>query len=91
VIVVGGGALLLVPLSQALIFGAFGYQGLGPSGGAVAMLVYYGLGTLAYTAYLWGGFGVLKPSFRIPRLLWRQRSPFSVSAACRPSSRRPRI
>jgi Na+-driven multidrug efflux pump len=68
VIVVGGGALLLVPLSQALIFGAFGYQGLGPSGGAVAMLVYYGLGTLAYTAYLWGGFGVLKPSFRIPRL-----------------------
>jgi putative MATE family efflux protein len=68
VIVVCGGALILVPLSPVLIFGAFGYQGLGPSGGAVAMLVYYGLGTLAYAAYLWGRFGVLKPSFRLSRL-----------------------
>jgi Na+-driven multidrug efflux pump len=68
VIVVGGGALLLVPLSQVLIFGASGYQGLGPSGGAVAMLVYYALGTLAYAAYLWGRFGVLEPSFRLPKL-----------------------
>ena len=68
VIVVCGGALILVPLSPVLIFGAFGYQGLGPSGGAVAMLVYYGLGTLAYAAYLWGRFGVLKPSVRLPRL-----------------------
>src|SRR5882724_11691211 len=68
VIVVCGGGLMLVPLSQALIFGAFGYQGLGPSGGAVAMLAYYTLGTLAYAVYLWGRFGVLKPSFRVPRL-----------------------
>jgi Na+-driven multidrug efflux pump len=68
VIVVCSGALILVPLLPALIFGAFGYQGLGPSGGAVAMLVYYALGTLAYAAYLWGGFGVLKPSFRLPKL-----------------------
>jgi Na+-driven multidrug efflux pump len=68
VIVVGGGAVLLVPLSLALIFGAFGHQGLGPAGGAVAMLVYYGVGTLAYAVYLWGRFGVLKPSFRLPRL-----------------------
>ena len=67
VIVVCGGALILVPLSPALIFGAFGYQGLGPSGGAVAMLVYYAFGTLAYAAYLWGRFGVLKPSFRLPK------------------------
>ena len=68
VIVVCGGALILVPLSPVLIFGAFGFEGLGPSGGAVAMLVYYGFGTLAYAAYLWGRFGVLKPSFRLPRL-----------------------
>jgi Na+-driven multidrug efflux pump len=68
VVVVGGGAVLLVPLSPALIFGAFGHQGLGPAGGAVAMLVYYGVGTLAYAVYLWGRFGVLKPSFRLPRL-----------------------
>jgi Na+-driven multidrug efflux pump len=67
-IVVCGGALVLVPLSPALIFGVFSYPGLGPSGGAVAMLVYYALGTLAYAAYLWGRFGVLKPSFRVPKL-----------------------
>lgn len=68
VIVVCGGALIFVPLSGALIFGAFGYPGLGPSGGAVAMLAYYALGTLAYAAYLWGRFGVLKPSFHVPKL-----------------------
>jgi Na+-driven multidrug efflux pump len=68
VIVVCSGALMLLPLSPALIFGAFGYPGLGPSGGAVAMLVYYGFGTLAYAVYLWGRFGVLKPSFRVPKL-----------------------
>jgi len=68
VIVVGGGALILVPLSPVLIFGAFGYQGLGPAGGAVAMLVYYAVGTLAYVVHLWGRFGVLKPSFRLPKL-----------------------
>jgi Na+-driven multidrug efflux pump len=49
------------------LFGAFGYQALGASGGAAAMLVYYAFGTLAY-AYLWGQFGVLKPSFRVPKL-----------------------
>jgi Na+-driven multidrug efflux pump len=68
VIVVCGGALIFVPLSPALIFGGFGYPGLGPSGGAVAMLVYYAFGTLAYAAYLWGQFGVLKPSFHVPKL-----------------------
>src|SRR6266702_3295913 len=68
VIVVCGGALILVPLSPVLIFGAFGYQGLGPSGGAVAMLVYYGLGTVAYASYLWSRFGILKPSLHLPRL-----------------------
>ena len=68
VIVVCGGALILVPLSPVLISGGFGYQGLGASGGAVALLVYYGLGTLAYAAWLWGRFGILKPSFRLPKL-----------------------
>jgi Na+-driven multidrug efflux pump len=51
-----------------LIFGAFGHQGLGPAGGALAMLLYYGVGTLAYAVYLWGRFGVLQPSFRLPKL-----------------------
>jgi Na+-driven multidrug efflux pump len=68
VFVVCSGAVILIPLSPALIFGAFGYQGLGPSGGAVAMLAYYALGTLAFAAWLWGKFGILKPSFRLPKL-----------------------
>jgi Na+-driven multidrug efflux pump len=68
VIVVCAGALILVPLSPVLIFGAFGCPGLGPSGGAVSMLLYYGLGSLAYAAWLWGRFGVLKPSLRVPKL-----------------------
>jgi len=68
VVVVCVGTLILVPLSPALIFGAFGYQGLGPSGGAFAMLVYYAIGTLAYAAYLWGRFGILKPSIALPKL-----------------------
>jgi putative MATE family efflux protein len=67
VIVVCSGALILVPLSPALIFGAFGHQGLGASGGAVAMLVFYAFGTLAYAAWLWGRFGVLKPSLGVPK------------------------
>ena len=67
-LVVCAGTLILVPLSPALIFGAFGHQGLGPSGGAVAMLVYYAVGTLAYAAYLWGRFGILKPSIDLPKL-----------------------
>src|SRR6202022_5119400 len=56
------------PPSPALCFCALCFPGAGPSGGAVAMLVYYALGTLASAAYLWGGFGVLKPSFRLPKL-----------------------
>lgn len=68
VIVVCSGALILVPLSPVLIFGGFGYGGLGAAGGAVAMLAYYTLGTLAYAVYLWGGFGAIKPSPRMPRL-----------------------
>jgi putative MATE family efflux protein len=71
VIVVCSGAVILVPLSPTLIFGAFGFHGMGPAGGAVAMLVYYGLGTLAYAAYLWGKFGVLKPSVRVPKFSFR--------------------
>jgi Na+-driven multidrug efflux pump len=74
VIVVCSGALILVPLSPALIFGAFGYHGLGASGGAVAMLVFYAFGTLAYAAWC-----------RNSRL--RRCSRFSVSAQCRPWSR----
>lgn len=68
VIVVCSGAALLVPLSPLLIFGGFGIPALGPIGGGVAVLIYYGLGTLAYAIYLWGHLGLLRPSRTPPRL-----------------------
>jgi Na+-driven multidrug efflux pump len=68
VVVVCTGAVLLVPLSPLLIFGSFGIPPLGPVGGGVALLIYYGLGTFAYAVYLWGYLGVLRPSRTPPRL-----------------------
>lgn len=68
VLVVCVGALLTIPLSVLLIFGGLGYPGLGPSGGAIAMLLYYGFGSLAYAWYLWSHRGVLRPDRDIPRL-----------------------
>jgi len=68
VFVVCGGAILLVPLSPLLIFGIGGIEGLGVAGAAVAILVYYALGSLCFGAYLWGHRGVLHPQPRPPKL-----------------------
>src|SRR5882757_823081 len=68
VFVVCGGAILLVPLSPLLIFGIGGIEGLGVAGAAVAIIVYYALGSLCFAAYLWGHRGVLHPQPRPPRL-----------------------
>ena len=68
VVVVCSGAALLVPLSPLLIFGGLGMPALGPIGGGVALLINYGLGSLAYASYLWGHLGVLQPSRSPPRL-----------------------
>lgn len=74
VYVVCGGALLLVPLSPLLIFGIGGIAGLGVAGGAVAILAYYGIGSLCFALYLWGHKGVLAPRLTPPkprlRLAW---------------------
>jgi putative MATE family efflux protein len=67
VYVVCGGALLLVPLSPLLIFGIGGIEGLGVAGGAVAILVYYALGSLCFVIYLWGHKGVLAPRLTPPK------------------------
>jgi Na+-driven multidrug efflux pump len=64
------GALLLVPLSAALIFGAGPLPALGIAGGAIALLVYYGLGSIALAAYLWSRHSLLRPSLRGVRLRW---------------------
>src|SRR5262249_566596 len=64
------GAIVLVPLSPALIFGFGPLPRLGIVGGAVAIIVYYVAGSAVFAIYLWAGRGVLQPSFRLPRLGW---------------------
>jgi putative MATE family efflux protein len=64
------GAALLVPLSAALIFGFGPLPALGASGGAVALLTYYGVGVVAFAAYLWSGRAVVRPRLLETRLRW---------------------
>lgn len=64
------GALVLIPLSPALIFGWGPLPRLGIIGGGLAVVVYYAVGAAIFAAYLWSGRGVLKPIRRVPRLTW---------------------
>lgn len=66
--VVCGGGVILIPVSWLLIFGAAGFQGLGVTGGALAMVLYYVVGSLVFAIYLWRGQGVLQPAARPVRL-----------------------
>jgi putative MATE family efflux protein len=68
VVVVCTGAAVIIPLSPVLIHGGFGFRGFGVTGGAIAMLLYYGFGTLAYAWFIWSHRGLLTPSARLPRL-----------------------
>jgi putative MATE family efflux protein len=64
------GAGLLVPLSATMIFGAGPLPALGAAGGAVALLTYYGIGSLALAAYLWSGRSLVRPKLLETRLRW---------------------
>ena len=55
------GTVVLIPLSPLLIFGWGSLPGLGIAGGAVALLAYYLLGSVALAFYLWSGKSVLRP------------------------------
>lgn len=63
------GALLAVPLSALLIFGAGPVPGLGIAGGAAALLLYYAAGCVAFAAYLGSRHSLLEPAWR--GLAWR--------------------
>jgi len=69
-VVVCGGAAILIPLIPVLIFGFGPMSALGALGGAIGLLAYYAIGSLTLGIYLWGHRGVLLPSVRPPRLYW---------------------
>jgi putative MATE family efflux protein len=64
------GALVLLPLSPALIFGLGPLPQLGIAGGAAAVVAFYTVGTVIFATWLWSGRGVLRPAARPPRLAW---------------------
>jgi MATE family, multidrug efflux pump len=64
------GAIVLIPLSPALIFGFGLLPRLGIVGGAVAVIAYYAVGSAVFAIFLWTGRGVLRPALRLPRLRW---------------------
>jgi Na+-driven multidrug efflux pump len=64
------GAVFLIPVSPLLIFGLGPFPHFGIAGGAIAVLIYYGVGCVIFALYLWSGRGVLKPSLRPPHLRW---------------------
>ncbi len=64
------GVVALVPLSPLLIFGWGPIPALGIAGGAIALLLYYLVGTLALAAYIWSPRSLLRPSFKTVKLRW---------------------
>ncbi|GBU18643.1 MATE family efflux transporter [Methylobacterium sp.] len=64
------GAVVLIPLSPALISGWGPLPKLGIVGGGVAFVAYYAVGSAIFAGYLWSWRGVLRPGRRLPRLTW---------------------
>jgi putative MATE family efflux protein len=64
------GVVVLIPLSPCLIFGLGPFPRLGVAGGAVAVLIYYGVGSLALAAYLRSGRSVVRLAIRGIKFRW---------------------
>jgi putative MATE family efflux protein len=64
------GAAALIPLSPCLIFGWGVFPRLGVAGGAVAVIAFYAVGSVALVAYLRAGRGLVRLSFVDARFRW---------------------
>jgi putative MATE family efflux protein len=64
------GTLVLIPLSPLLIFGWGPVPALGIAGGAMALLAFYLLGSVALAMYLWSPRSLLRPSFAHIQFRW---------------------
>jgi putative MATE family efflux protein len=65
------GVAVLVPLSPCLIFGLGPFPKLGVAGGAVAVLLYYAIGSVIFAFYLHSGRAVVRLSLFGVALRWK--------------------
>jgi MATE family, multidrug efflux pump len=69
-IVTCAGVVVLIPLSPCLIFGFGPLPKLGVAGGAVAVLIYYAIGSAVLAGYLRFGGSIIRLTFAGTRLRW---------------------
>jgi len=69
-VVTCAGVAVLVPLSPCLILGWGPFPALGVAGGAVAVVAFYFVGTIALAGYLWSGRSVVRVRFKGAAFRW---------------------